>query len=206
LGCVELEEIVNLNSDELAKRVRFSGFAGGSCVGACSARDHFEFVAAAVFPGWRVVDRKAVEGEVVDSKTALFEVADTSRLWLTLKPAAGRREICFAGADSSLSGRAKSTNEPDSKGTVAWISTDADDVTRTVEGARGSEECRRAVAETNTFGTGRIVLREEPKAVVISSDAIHWEWTCNVVFVRDKKLHAAECARSFSTCGACGRV
>ena len=38
----------------------------------------------------------------------------------------------------------------------------------------------------NTFGTAQIILRAEPKAVVVPSDAIHWEGDCNVVFVQDK--------------------
>jgi membrane fusion protein, heavy metal efflux system len=38
----------------------------------------------------------------------------------------------------------------------------------------------------NTFGNGRIVLREEPRAVVVPSEALHWDGCCHVVFVRDK--------------------
>ena len=40
----------------------------------------------------------------------------------------------------------------------------------------------------NTFGTGRIVLRDEPKAIVVPSEAIHSDGTCSVVFVRDKNF------------------
>ena len=40
----------------------------------------------------------------------------------------------------------------------------------------------------NTFGTGRIVLREEPQAIVVPSEAVHWDGCCNVVFVRDKNF------------------
>jgi cobalt-zinc-cadmium efflux system membrane fusion protein len=39
----------------------------------------------------------------------------------------------------------------------------------------------------NSFGTGRIVLREEPQAIVVPSQAVHWDGTCHVVFVRDKR-------------------
>ena len=38
----------------------------------------------------------------------------------------------------------------------------------------------------NTFGTARVVLRDEPAAIVIPDEALHWEGCCHVVFVRDK--------------------
>ena len=37
-----------------------------------------------------------------------------------------------------------------------------------------------------TFGTGQVILRQEPQAIVIPSGASHWEGCCQVVFVRDK--------------------
>jgi membrane fusion protein, heavy metal efflux system len=37
-----------------------------------------------------------------------------------------------------------------------------------------------------TFGTGRIILREEQEAIVVPNEAIHWEGCCHIVFVRDK--------------------
>ena len=33
----------------------------------------------------------------------------------------------------------------------------------------------------NTFGRGRVILREEPAAVVVPSEAVHWEGDCFVV-------------------------
>ncbi len=40
----------------------------------------------------------------------------------------------------------------------------------------------------NTFGDGKVVLREEQQAVVVPNAAIHWEGDCYVVFVRDKNF------------------
>ena len=36
------------------------------------------------------------------------------------------------------------------------------------------------------FGAGVVVLREEPEAVVVPNEAVHWEGCCHVVFVRNK--------------------
>ena len=129
------------------------------------------------------------------SKTALFDVADTSRLWLTLNVRQEDAKYVSLG-QTALFRASESANEPDSKGTVGWISTDADDVTRTVK-VRVDLANADGRLRTNTFGTGRIVLREEPKAVVIPSDAIHWDGTCNVVFVRDKNFMQPDAPKIF---------
>jgi cobalt-zinc-cadmium efflux system membrane fusion protein len=39
-----------------------------------------------------------------------------------------------------------------------------------------------------TFGTAQVILRKEPRAVVVPNEAVHWEGDCNVVFVRDKRF------------------
>ncbi len=56
----------------------------------------------------------------------------------------------------------------------------------------------------NTFGTGRIVLRDEPKAIVVPSEAVHWDGTCNVVFVRDKDFFKPDAPKVFQV--RCVRV
>jgi membrane fusion protein, heavy metal efflux system len=142
-----------------------------------------------------VVERKAVEGEVVDSKTVLFDVADTSRLWLTLNVRQEDAKYISLG-QTALFRESDSANEPDSKGTVGWISTNADDVTRTVK-VRVDLSNADGKLRANTFGTGRIVLRDEPKAMVVPSDAIHWDGTCNVVFVRDKNFLQPDAPKIF---------
>ena len=42
-----------------------------------------------------------------------------------------------------------------------------------------------------TFGTGRVILREEQDAVVVPARSIHWEGCCHIVFVRDKSYFAS---------------
>jgi cobalt-zinc-cadmium efflux system membrane fusion protein len=192
---VEADEIANLNSDELAKRVQFLGLPPEVVAGLDPQETTSNLLPLRSSLAGVVVDRKAVEGEVVDSKTALFDVADTSRLWLTLSLRQEDARYVSLG-QTTLFRASESAIEPDSKGTVAWISTDADDVTRTVK-VRVDLANADGRLRTNTFGTGRIVLREEPKAVVIPSDAIHWDGTCNVVFVRDKNFMQPDAPKIF---------
>ncbi len=192
---VEADEIVNLNSDELAKRVRFLGLPRDLVSGLDPQETTSNLLPLRSSLDGVVVDRKAVEGEVVDSKTPLFDVADTSRLWLTLNVRQEDAKYVSRG-QTALFRASESANEPESKGTVGWISTGADDVTRTLK-VRVDLSNADGRLRANTFGTGRIVLREEPKAIVIPSNAIHWDGTCNVVFVRDKDFMKPDAPKVF---------
>jgi cobalt-zinc-cadmium efflux system membrane fusion protein len=88
------------------------------------------------------------------------------------------------------------TKGEDIKGTIAWISTETDDKTRTVKVRVDLPNADRKL-RSNTFGTGRIVLREEPRATVIPTEAVHTDGDCNIVFVRDKNFFQAEAPKFF---------
>ncbi len=131
-----------------------------------------------------VVARNVVEGEVIDPKTVLFSIADISRLWLTLNVRQEDAKYLSLG-QAVLFQPSGGKDEPQIKGSLSWISTAADERTRTVK-VRVNLPNADGRLKANTFGTGRIVLREEPKAVVVPSESIHWDGSCYVVFVRDK--------------------
>jgi membrane fusion protein, heavy metal efflux system len=129
-----------------------------------------------------VASQDMVAGEVVDASRILFEIVDPRKLWLTfdVKTEDARRlkpgqPIRFQSDD----GGAEIT------GVLAWISTQADPKTRTVK-VRADLEDRELKQRANTFGAGRVILREEENAVSVPNEAIQWDGCCNVVFVRDK--------------------
>jgi membrane fusion protein, heavy metal efflux system len=135
-----------------------------------------------------VVARQAVAGEVVDTVRVLFQLADTRRMWLTLNVSvedAGKlalgQPVRFRldGQRDEISGR------------LVWISTTADPQTRMVT-VRAELPNPGGQLRNETFGTGRIVLRQEPDAFVVPNEAIHWEGCCHVVFVRDKGYFDSE--------------
>lgn len=129
-----------------------------------------------------VASQDMVAGEVVDTSRILFEIVDPRRLWLTfdvkaeearrLKPGQSVRFQPDAGGDEIT-------------GTLAWVSTQADPKTRTVK-VRADLEDRDVKQRANTYGAGRVILREEENAVSVPNDAVQWDGCCNVVFVRDK--------------------
>jgi cobalt-zinc-cadmium efflux system membrane fusion protein len=84
------------------------------------------------------------------------------------------------------------------RGQVAWISTAVDEKTRTLQ-VRAELPNPDRQLRAGLFGTGQIVLREEPKAVVVPSDAIQWDGSCHVVFVRDKHFLQANHPKVFHT-------
>jgi multidrug efflux pump subunit AcrA (membrane-fusion protein) len=47
-------------------------------------------------------------------------------------------------------------------------------------------ENEKGKLRNETFGIGEVILRDEPNAIVIPTEATHWEGCCQVVFVRDK--------------------
>lgn len=129
-----------------------------------------------------VVNRHAVAGEVIDTDKSLFTIADTSRMWLLLNVRLEESERISIGqrviftADGS---------ERETVGVITWISTEAHSQTRTVQ-VRAELTNESGRLRNETFGAGEIVLRDVKDAILVPSDAIHWEGCCHVAFVRDK--------------------
>lgn len=128
-----------------------------------------------------VVDRHAVIGEVVDTKHALFELTDPSRLWAQvdlheedlLRVELGQTVLFdFDG----LPGRVFS-------GEVGWISRTLDATTRTLR-ARAVLENPEGLLRAEMFGRARVQLARHD-AVRVPKDAVQWDGTCNMVFVRE---------------------
>ncbi|MFM8271966.1 MAG: efflux RND transporter periplasmic adaptor subunit, partial [Gemmata sp.] len=129
-----------------------------------------------------VTSGDVVAGEVVDAARVLFELVDTSRLWVTLDVTAEQVRQVQLGQPVRFK---PDSGKEEQVGVVVWRSTQADPKTRTVK-VRADLHDPTGRYLAHTFGTGRIVLREEPKAVVVPNSAVQWDGNCNVVFVQDK--------------------
>jgi multidrug efflux pump subunit AcrA (membrane-fusion protein) len=129
-----------------------------------------------------VIERSVSPGEVVDSTRILFQVADVRRMWLTLNvPLENMSQLAIG---QQVHFRTDGSRESAS-GTIDWISTSADKMTRMIQ-VRAVLENPDGRLRNETFGTGEVVLRTESDAIVIPTGASHWEGCCQVVFVRDK--------------------
>lgn len=128
-----------------------------------------------------IVAADAIAGELVDTSKQLFVVADVRRMWLVLD--VRQEDVARVAAGQSVSFRPDADGGDAVSGKVSWISTAADERTRTVK-VRADVENADGRLRANTFGTGQIVVRQSPKATAVPSAAVHWEGCCHVVFVR----------------------
>lgn len=129
-----------------------------------------------------VSQRNVTQGEVVDTHSSLFRIADTSQMWLMLDIPLEDLELVKIGQKVRF--HADGSSE-DVFGRVDWISSAADPQTRMVKIRAVLPNLHHRLRDM-TFGTGEIVLRAEANAIVIPTEAAHWEGCCRIVFVRDK--------------------
>jgi cobalt-zinc-cadmium efflux system membrane fusion protein len=193
---VSNDDFAKLSPEQIAERIQFLGLPSviiESLDGEATASSNL-FPIRAPLEGI-VVDRKLVAGEVVDAGRTIFGVADVRRMWLLLDVRQEDARYVSLG-QAVLFRPSDSDDEPEVRGQVSWISTAVDDHTRTVK-VRVDLANSDGRLRANTFGTGRIVLREEPKAVVIPNEAVHWDGDCHVVFVRDKDFLKDGAAKFF---------
>ncbi|HEY3965751.1 MAG TPA: efflux RND transporter periplasmic adaptor subunit [Planctomycetaceae bacterium] len=191
LGLPLPDEILSRLSDkERAARIQFLGIPPEM-----AARLGPDVVTANLIPltapfDGIVISREIVPGEVVQTGLAEFVIADVSHVWMRLnvrKADAARlaigQEVWFEsdGAPGEVRSR------------IAWIATEVDEKTRTVQvraeadnpeletpaGVRTGQRLLRA----HTFGTARIRVRQEPRAVVVPSSAIQVDRNRYLVFV-----------------------
>jgi cobalt-zinc-cadmium efflux system membrane fusion protein len=180
---------------ELSDRLRFLGMPAelSSQLGPATVTTNLLPVTAP-FQGV-VVARDAVAGQVIDSHKVLFVVVDPRQMLLTLNLRIEDARLVALGQKVRFpSGGARDQTV----GTISWISTEIDHKTRTLE-VRVILPNPEGRLRSNTFGTGKVILREEPQAVVVPNEAIHWEGDCHVVFVRDKNFLQKDSLKVFHT-------
>jgi len=129
-----------------------------------------------------IVAREIVAGEVVDTSRVLFQIADTSQMWVTLNVPLEHADQLSLGLPVRF--------QPDGGGNevtgkLSWISSAVDSETRMVQARAGLPNPDGRLRD-ETFGSGQIILREETEAIVVPTEAVHWEGCCQLVFVRDK--------------------
>ena len=131
-----------------------------------------------------IVSRDVVAGEVVDLTKVLFELVDTRNLWLTLDVKGEDAGRVAVGQTVRFTPDAGKPGEQ-FEAVINWKSSQVDPRTRTVK-VRADVPDPNGTRLANSYGAGFVVLREEKAAVVVPSDAIHWDGCCHIVFVRDK--------------------
>lgn len=178
---IRIEDTRGLPDDKLAEKLRLLGLPDSITKdldpGAITANLLPLF---APFDG-EVVSRDVVAGEVLDTSKPIFVVADVTRMWIMLD--VRQEDSNLLAVSQKVVFRPDGNTEEAVAGSITWISTAADEKTRTVK-VRVDVANQDGRLRAHTFGSGRITIRETSKAIVVPNEAIHWEGCCHVVFVR----------------------
>jgi cobalt-zinc-cadmium efflux system membrane fusion protein len=143
-----------------------------------------------------VATRDVVAGEVVDASKVLFLVVDPRALWLTL--AVGESDARLVKPGQAV--RFRPAGGPaEVRAVVSWVSPEVDHRTRTVRARARLDPATTGELKANTYGPGRVILREESNAVVVPNAALQWDGDCHVVFVRDKNYLEPDAPKVFHT-------
>jgi cobalt-zinc-cadmium efflux system membrane fusion protein len=178
---IRTEEVSTLSDDRLAGYLRFLGLPQ-SITQALDPVTTTANLIPLVAPFDGVVIRSdMVEGEVVSSSPPQFIVADLRTLWVTLD--VRQEDMARLRKGQRIAFRPDGAPGIETTGTVSWISTEVDDKTRTVR-VRAEVQNTDEQLRAHSFGTGRILIGEEPDAIAVPSAAVQWKGSDALVFVQ----------------------
>jgi cobalt-zinc-cadmium efflux system membrane fusion protein len=128
-----------------------------------------------------VISLDAVLGELASPEVSVIAVADTSKMWVLLD--VDQAEIRLVERGQAVLLTVEGWAGETLGGRVTWLSSDVDRRTRTVK-VRAEFENPEGILRAQSFGTARIVTRDDKEAVLVPKDAVQWEGCCNVAFER----------------------
>lgn len=182
LGFDVPDELENDGVERLEEELRFLGIPA-ACLSALPAGAKTTNLIAIRTPYDGVVlSSDVVAGEVIDATKMLLTVADPRRLWLLLN--VRQEDAQYISPWLRVRFQADDGSQQE-EGRLSWISPTVDTHTRTLQ-ARVALNNADGRLRGQTFGTGTIVLRDEPSAVVVPAAAVQSTGDAQFVFVRDK--------------------
>lgn len=179
---VDVASIAKLSKQAMNDRLRFLGFPSELAEQFQSQTASANLIPVRSSMNGVITERNVVSSEVVTPDRTLFEVADPSWMWLILNVPLEEASLIKVGQQVRFQ---PNGSRQEVTGKLSWISTAADKQTRMVK-VRAEIENADGQLRDETFGAGRIILRQEKQAIVIPRSAVHWEGCCQVVFVRNK--------------------
>ena len=132
-----------------------------------------------------LIERSVALGEVVDTKTPLFRIADPSVMWAQMD--IYERELPRVREGQLVLFTPDGMEDAHLPGRITWISTAIDSKTRTLR-ARAELDNTQRVLRANMFGQAEVILREREAALIVPKQAVQWEGCCHIVFVRQSDM------------------
>ncbi|MEW4570407.1 efflux RND transporter periplasmic adaptor subunit [Tautonia sp. JC769] len=170
----ELEARATLNTARAdllgaSQRLRNFGFSDDDLEAITAENDTSSLLDVVAPIEGTLVDLHAVIGEALEPRTVMFLLTDLSTLWVWID--VPEAEFSRVGAGQPVTFDTKVGAEPPAEGTVEWVDSSVDPVTRTVRvlATLGNPEGR---LRANQFGWGSIAVAEPRESVVIPREAV----------------------------------
>lgn len=195
---IQAEDFEKLGDTERAARIQFLGLPESLAKDLDRDKTTSNLLSIrATFDG--VVLRQDVAlGETAEAGKPILEIADTRHMWVKL-------DVPKEDASKLALGQ-KVTFTPDGieqdlHGSITWISTEMNEQTRTLQvraevenpivssDPKSGQEVR--LLRANTFGTGTVILQDNPAALVVPISAVLHDDKQPLVFVRTGDLSFA---------------
>lgn len=193
LGFVVPEGLEIQSAKSIAEELRFLGISTGYHTALNVSGKSANLIPIRAPHEGVLMKAEVVPGEVVDATTALFTVSDPRRMWLLLNV----RQEDAGYVRLGLPVRFQLDHHGDTiTGKITWISSSMDSSTRTLQ-VRVAVCNEDGSLRDKTFGTGQIILREEPYAIVVPRAAIQTTADASFVFVRDKNYFEEQSPKFF---------
>ena len=189
---IRLEDVAGMDDEELAERVHFLGLPDSLVKTLDPQTTTANLIPLfAPFDGV-IIGREIVTGELVSpSSGAQIVMADVSRMWIELDVRKGDATKLRRGQEVVFT----IDGVPDEvRSTLAWISTEVDSRTRTVQArievdnplihGGDSRTGGQRLLRANMFGVARIQVHSNPQALVVPNAAVQRDGTASFVFVK----------------------
>lgn len=128
-----------------------------------------------------VIERHAVRGEAIQATSELFAIADMSAVWVHMD--VYERDLPRLAVGQPMTLRVPGLAPREFPGRVIWISSAVDERTRTIR-VRAEVDNPQRLLRANMFGSGEIRVGEQHSSLSVPGEAIQWEGTSYVVFVK----------------------
>jgi cobalt-zinc-cadmium efflux system membrane fusion protein len=167
---VDHEQLKGLPDKQLTDRVRFLGLKPDVIRQLRPGTTTADLIPLIAPFAASVIRADLVRGELVNSNTPQFTVADMHRLWLILD--VRQEDMGLVHKKQHMSFRPDGT-DAEAEGRVSWIGTEVDARTRTVR-VRAEVDNPDGRLRVHSFGSGRIRVAHKDNAVAVPAGAVQW--------------------------------
>jgi cobalt-zinc-cadmium efflux system membrane fusion protein len=184
LGFELPEDLESLPASALAAELRFLGLSPDLANSLAARTKSANLIPIRAPREGVLIASEVVAGEVVDTAKPLFTVSDPRRMWLMLNVRQEDARYIRLGMPVRF---VSDSGDQQVTGNISWINPAIDATTRSLH-VRVTVVNNDGTLRDRTFGSGQIIVREEPRAVVVPREAVQSTADAHFVFVRDKRF------------------